>query len=152
MAKFRAILAFILAFVCVLMGCDYELPTAASSSGEIVATRKIICGMVECTGDQICCIGASDPGNRTCRSTSDCANINGIPAECNGPEDCFVTQVCCGIHNDAGPPFDAVRCDDQCAEPNARICNKAGGCLSGSMCEMEPYLGSGFGVCHALPN
>ena len=93
------------------------------------------CGASDCLigGDEVCCV---EPALRYCAPASACSS--GVPAYCDGPEDC-AGAVCCLPTNTM-----QVVCRTQC--DGVTVCHVDGDCPA-SAPHCCPELASGYGGC-----
>jgi hypothetical protein len=87
-------------------------------------------------------------GNPTCETPGSSCPNNYATVSCDGPEDCPVSQVCCGSRS--GGEYELLECDDSCnGQDQYIVCDPAGPdqCTGTDNCEPSISLPEGYEVC-----
>ena len=107
---------------------------------------SVNCGQAVCSAPQQCCIDTG-PGPMTEPMCVDQGTCQGAVVECDGPEDCNGSDVCCGSFGgpNGGGQASCMPPGDQC---QVVVCNDVGDCDGTEIC-----CDTGFGGALCLePN
>lgn len=118
---------------------------AGSSGGRDGGSDGIACGAMVCDpATQQCCRTRGGGGFMEACIARD-AMCDGIPAGCDGPEDCAAGEVCCLR---AGGGGGSASCTAEGSCDGRRACNVMADCPSGQMCCDASAIGFTGGICN----
>ena len=118
---------------------------AGSSGGRDGGSDGIACGAMVCDpATQQCCRTRGGGGFMEACIARD-AMCDGIPAGCDGPEDCAAGEVCCLR---AGGGGGSASCTAEGSCDGRRACNVMADCPSGQMCCDASAIGFAGGICN----
>lgn len=120
--------------------------TSSSSSSSGGPNVEVYCGGVVCQGTDLCCIKPGNPPFYSCAASGTCENAE---IQCDGPEDCSVGFVCCGMV-DVNGNYLKLHCAKECLAAESQICNTdkmPTTCPDPLGCSALPTLGAPYGGC-----